>query len=276
MNMKKMGSKIILYTLLGLFAAIFFLPVFWMLSTSLKSLDEVFTIPLRLLPSKPHPENYAEVWSSHNFFRYFLNSILVAGATTIANLFFSSLAGYSLAKFDFFGKRILFMFILSTLMIPFQVIMIPLYIIVRSFGWVNTYQGLIIPGMISAFGIFLMRQNIIAVPNELIDAARIDGCPEFSIFLHIILPLVRPGLAALGIITFLMSWNDLLWPLLVIQSDSLRTLMLALARFSQGQYGIRYNLLMSGSTLASIPIIIVFLFLQRYFIKAVTISGLKG
>lgn len=274
--MKRIGNKIIIYILLIIFAMIFFLPVFWMLSTSFKPADEVFVIPLKLLPTKFHPENYVEVWSSHNFFRYFLNSGFVASAVTLSNLFFCALAGYSLAKFNFPGKKTFFLFILSTLMVPYQVIVIPLYIIVRSFGLLDSYWGLIIPNMISAFGVFLLRQNIIAVPNELIDAARIDGCSEFGIFLRIILPLARPGLVTLGILTFLMSWNDLLWPLLVVQSDSLQTLMLALARLSQGEYGIKYNLLMSGSVIASIPVILIFLFLQRYFIKAAMISGLKG
>jgi multiple sugar transport system permease protein len=209
------------------------------------------------------------------FGRYFFNSLIVGVCTTLLNVFFAALTGYGFAKYNFWGKNFLFISILSTLMIPFQAIMVPLFIIVRDFGWLNTYQGLIIPWAISAFGVFLMRQFILSIPNELMDAARIDGDSEFGIFWHVILPLSKTPLVTLAIFTFLDSWNNLLWPLIIITKTDMRTVSLGLTEF-QTLHGTAYNLLMAGSTIATIPILLLFIFLQRYFIRGVVLSGLKG
>lgn len=266
-------SVIILAVILGGF--VFFLPIFYMLSSSFKQTNDIFKTPFQWIPSPFVPGNYSDAMKIAPFGRYFLNSLIVGVCTTVLNVFFAALTGFGFAKYSFRGKNFLFIAILSTLMIPFQAIMVPLFIIVRNFGWLNTYQGLIIPWAISAFGVFLMRQFILSIPNELLDAARIDGDSEFGIFLHVILPLSKTPLVTLAIFTFLDSWNNLLWPLIIITKPDMRTVSLGLTEF-QTLHGTAYNLLMAGSTIATIPILILFIFLQRYFIRGVVLSGLKG
>lgn len=263
--------------MVALGAIVFFLPVYYMLSSSLKLPNDIFKIPFQWIPSPFVLENYTEAMKMAPFGRYFLNSLIVGVCTTLLNVFFAALTGYGFAKYSFWGKNFLFIAILSTLMIPFQAIMVPLFIIVRSFGWLNTYLGLVIPWAISAFGVFLMRQFILSIPNELLDAARIDGDSEFGIFWHVILPLSKTPLVTLAIFTFLDSWNNLLWPLIIITKPEMRTVSLGLTEFqSLHGLGYAYNLLMAGSTIATIPILILFIFLQRYFVRGVVLSGLKG
>jgi len=269
-------EKTAIYLVLIILAIIFTIPVFWMFSSSFKSLENTLTVSIKWLPEKLHFENYTEIWGAEQFKTYFLNSLVVAITVTFATVFLASLTGYGLSKFDFPGRQVIFLFILSTMMVPFQVIVIPLYIIVRYFGWIDTYQGLIIPGALTGFGVFFMKQYIQTISNEFIDVARIDGCSEFGIFWRIILPLSKPALAALGILTFLGSWNNLLWPLIVIQSEGLKTLPLGLAKIMQSEYGVRYNVLMSGAAIASAPMIIAFLIFQRRITKGITLGGLKG
>lgn len=269
-------EKIAVYLVLIILGIIFTIPVFWMFSSSFKSLENTLTVSIKWLPEKLHFENYTEIWGAEQFETYFSNSLVVAITVTFATIFLASLTGYGLSKFDFPGRQVIFLFILSTMMVPFQVIAIPLYIIVRYFGWIDTYQGLIIPGALSGFGVFFMKQYIQTISNEFIDVARIDGCSEFGIFWRIILPLSKPALAALGILTFLGSWNNLLWPLIVIQSEGLKTLPLGLAKIMQSEYGVRYNVLMSGAVIASAPMIVAFLIFQRRITKGITLGGLKG
>jgi multiple sugar transport system permease protein len=269
-------EKTVIYLVLIIFGIIFTIPVFWMFSSSFKSLENTLTVSIKWLPEKLHFENYTEIWGAEQFKTYFLNSLVVAITVTFATIFLASLTGYGLSKFDFPGRQVIFLFILSTMMVPFQVIAIPLYIIVRYFGWIDTYQGLIIPGALSGFGVFFMKQYIQTISSEFIDVARIDGCSEFGIFWRIILPLSKPALAALGILTFLGSWNNLLWPLIVIQSEGLKTLPLGLAKIMQSEYGVRYNVLMSGAVIASIPMIMVLLIFQQRITKGITLGGLKG
>jgi len=269
-------EKIAVYLVLIILGIIFTIPVFWMFSSSFKSLENTLTVSIKWLPEKLHFENYTEIWGAEQFKTYFSNSLVVAITVTFATIFLASLTGYGLSKFDFPGRQVIFLFILSTMMVPFQVIAIPLYIIVRYFGWIDTYQGLIIPGALSGFGVFFMKQYIQTISNEFIDVARIDGCSEFGIFWRIILPLSKPALAALGILTFLGSWNNLLWPLIVIQSEGLKTLPLGLAKIMQSEYGVRYNVLMSGAVIASAPMIVAFLIFQRRITKGITLGGLKG
>lgn len=269
-------EKTAIYLVLIILGIIFTIPVFWMFSSSFKSLENTLTVSIKWLPEKLHFENYTEIWGAEQFKTYFSNSLVVAITVTFATIFLASLTGYGLSKFDFPGRQVIFLFILSTMMVPFQVIAIPLYIIVRYFGWIDTYQGLIIPGALSGFGVFFMKQYIQTISNEFIDVARIDGCSEFGIFWRIILPLSKPALAALGILTFLGSWNNLLWPLIVIQSEGLKTLPLGLAKIMQSEYGVRYNVLMSGAAIASAPMIMVFLIFQRRITKGITLGGLKG
>jgi multiple sugar transport system permease protein len=273
---RKILQKSGLYLLLVICAVVFVVPVFWMFSSSFKSLENTLTVKIRWFPEKLHFENYTEIWGAESFEIFFANSLIVAVAVTSATLFLASLTGYGLSKFVFPGKRIIFVFIMSTMMVPFQVIVVPLFIIVRSLGWVNTYRGLIIPAALTGFGVFFMKQYIQTVSNEYIDAARIDGCGEFGIFLRIILPLSKPALASLGILTFLGSWNNLLWPLIVVNSEKLKTLPLGLTKIMQSQYGVKYNMLMSGAVIASLPMIVIFLIFQRGFVRGITLGGLKG
>ena len=270
-----LAGQVLVYAILIVVALIFFVPLLWMGLSSFKSLDETLTPDIRWLPSQWHVENYTAMLSDNQFGTFFFNSTIVAISVTAINLFVSSLAGYGLAKFQFPGRTLTFLFILSIMMVPFQVIVIPLYIIVRHLGWINTYWGLIIPGGVTGFGVFFMRQSIITVPSEFFEAARLDGAGELYIYRRILLPLISPALAALGVLTFLGSWNNLLWPLLVVQKDSLKTLPIGLAQMATSQYGVQYNLLMTGAAISALPVILVFLGARSYFVRGITMGGMK-
>ncbi len=262
------------YTIIIVGAIALALPMIWTVLASLKTRGEIFDAT-QWLPATPQWSNYTEALTSAPFGRYFLNSTFIAIARTILTLFLASLAGYGFARYDFWGRRILFVAILSTMMVPFQVIMVPLYILVRDLGWLNTYHGIILPGALSAFGVFLMRQFIQGIPEELLDAARIDGASEFGIYWRIVLPLARPALSALAIFTFLEGWNSLLWPLIVITDTELRPLTLGLAEF-QTQYTTDYPLLMAASVTAMLPVLLLFALLRREFVRGIVMTGLKG
>lgn len=255
---------------------IFCVPVYFMVSTSFKAEAEVFALPIHWIPHEFHPENYIEAFKAAPFALYFFNSLVVAVAVVASTLVFSALAGYGFAKFDFPLKSLCFLVVLSTLMIPFQVLLIPLYIVTYSLGMANNYAGLIVPGALSAFGVFLMRQFCLTLPDELLDAARIDGAGEIGIFWRIVLPLLKPPLASLAIITFLGSWNNFLWPLIVVQKGNLFTLPVGMTVFSQPLRAPFWTYIMAVSTVATLPVVIVFLALQKYFIQGVVLSGMKG
>jgi len=255
---------------------IFCVPVYYMVTTSLKAESEVTAIPIHWIPHEFHPENYPDAFATAPFATYFYNSLVVALVVVATTLFFSALAGYGFAKFDFPGKTIAFLLVLSTLMIPFQILLIPLYILVYNFGWTNNYAGLIIPGAVSAFGVFLMRQFCLTLPEELLDAARIDGCSEPRIFWSVVLPLLKPPLASLAIITFLGSWNNFLWPLIVVNKGDLFTLPVGMTVFTQPMQAPYWTYIMAVSTVATLPVVLVFLALQKYFIQGVVLSGMKG
>jgi ABC-type glycerol-3-phosphate transport system permease component len=224
-----------------------------------------------------HPtiKAYVELFNLIPMGRYFFNSIFVAGTITIANLFFCSLAGYAFAKHEFAGRDKIFMLLLGSLMIPWQVNLIPQFIIIKNLGWLNSYPGLIVPAMSSAFGVFLMRQFIKSIPDDLIDAARIDGCGEFKIFGLIVLPLVRPALAALAIFTFMAQWNNFVWPLVIIKTREMKTLPLALSVLNS-QFGDNFAMVMAGAVVATIPVLVVFIFFQKFFVKGITFTGIKA
>jgi len=269
-------NYLLLYTVVIIGLLIFAIPVYYMATTSVKGPAEVTAIPIHWIPHEFHPENYSEAFSIAPFGLYFYNSLVVALAVVCTTLFFSALAGYGFAKFFFPGKTIAFLIVLSTLMIPFQILLIPLYILVYNLGWTNNYAGLIIPGALSAFGVFLMRQFCLTLPDELLDAARIDGCSEPGIFARIVLPLLKPPLASLAIITFLGSWNNFLWPLIVVNKDYLFTLPVGMTVFSQPLRSTDWTSSMAVSTVATLPVVAVFLALQKYFIQGVVLSGMKG
>jgi ABC-type glycerol-3-phosphate transport system permease component len=265
----------VLYAVLIIGAAIMVIPFLWMIVTSFKPLDEIHAYPPSFIVHHPTIKAYVELFNLIPMGRYFFNSIFVAGTITIANLFFCSLAGYAFAKHEFAGRDKIFMLLLGSLMIPWQVNLIPQFIIIKNLGWLNSYPGLIVPAMSSAFGVFLMRQFIKSIPDDLIDAARIDGCGEFKIFGLIVLPLVRPALAALAIFTFMAQWNNFVWPLVIIKTREMKTLPLALSVLNS-QFGDNFAMVMAGAVVATIPVLVVFIFFQKFFVKGITFTGIKA
>lgn len=256
-------------------AFVMILPFLYMISTSLKSTSEVFIVPLQWIPSQLRWDNFSTALQEHAIGRYFVNSLIVGVSVTFLNLLTCSLAGYSFAKFTYRGRDVLFGLVLATMMIPLASMIIPLYLVVRDLGWIDSYWGLIIPAGTSAFGIFLMRQHMLTIPNDLLEAARLDGSSEPRIFFEIVLPLSRTALSSLAIFIFMWNWDSFLWPLLVATKDEFRTLPLGVALF-ESSYGTNYPQLMAVAFLAMIPVLIVFLVLQRNFIQALTMSGIKG
>ena len=269
------SAQLATQVLLALAAAVTVIPVIWTVLSSLKSNETIFAVPMRWLPDSLHWNNYIDAFEVAPFARYFLNSTIIAASVTATTIFFGAMAGYGFSKFSFPGRDLVFGLILSTFMIPFPVIMIPLFVLVRNFGWVDTYWGLIIPGALTGFAVFMMRQFIQAIPGELLDAARIDGAGEMRIFLTLVLPLARPALATLGILTFLESWNNLLWPLIVIQSDEMETIPLGLTKFST-LYSSNYAQMLAMSVIASLPVLVVFIIGRRQIINSLMLSGIKG
>jgi ABC-type glycerol-3-phosphate transport system permease component len=258
------------------FALANLVPVLYLFSASFMQPTQIFTIPLQLIPNPPRPQNFADVFQQFSIGHYLWNSVWVASTVVLLNLFFCSLTGYSLAKFNYPGRSLIFMFILCTMMIPFNVIVVPLYVVMRNLNWIDTPQALIAPFAISAFGVFLMRQFIYGIPDEYFEAARIDGAHEILIYLRIVIPLSKPALTTLAILVFVDNWDQLLWPLIVLTSNSWETLPLGLANFI-GNYSNLWTLLMAASVVATLPVLFVFLALQRYFLEGLsTLGGIKG
>ncbi|WP_157338506.1 carbohydrate ABC transporter permease [Paenibacillus lutrae] len=251
------------------------LPFLWMVLTSFKTLPESLKVPPEIFPGTWQFENFTKVWSKNNFGRYYLNSIFVTAGRTIGQLILCSLAAFAFARLRFPGKNILFFAILSVLMVPSQVVLIPNFILMQQFRWLDTFYALIVPGIFSAFGTFLLRQFFMGLPKDLDEAAKIDGCSLFGIYWRIYLPLSKPALVALAIFTILAAWNDFFFPLIMTSSDSMRVLPVGIATF-QGQYGTDYPLLMAGALLATLPMILMFIFFQRYFIEGIAMTGTKG
>lgn len=266
-------GRIVAFTLLFLGGVVMVTPLLFMLATSLKDNSEVYD--LTLLPQAPTLDNYREILTRSPFGRWFLVSVAAASITTVSVLFFDSLIGYTLAKFRFRGRGVVFVAILSTLMIPTEMLVIPWYVMAKSMGWLDTLWGIMFPGMMSGFGVFLMRQFFLGVPDELIDAARIDGHSEFRIFWSVALPLVTPALSALAIFSFLGNWTAFLWPLIVTTSPSLYTVPVGLASLA-GEFQTDWEMVMTGSSIATIPTLVVFLLLQRNIIRGIALAGLKG
>lgn len=250
-------------------------PFVWMVSASFKPQEDVFAYPIQWIPKVFKPGNYAELWTTIPFPLYYFNSIKVSVAVTLGQLITCSLAGYAFARLAFPGKNKLFIIYLAAFMIPYQVIMIPQYMVVRSLGLVDSHWSLILLESFSAYGVFLMRQFFTGISMELSEAARIDGSSEFGIFARIILPLAKPGLATLGIFVFASVWNDFQAPLIYLFSDKLKTLPLGLASLN-GEFTSETQLIMAGAVLSLIPVVAVFLFLQRYFISGLTVGAVKG
>ncbi len=268
-------GRILLYGVLTLALVIVLSPFVWMVLGSFKSQGELLQSPPTWWPQTGSLDNYTQLFSRLNFSRYFLNSAVVAIAVTAGNLLFCSMLGYALAMLDFKGKRALFALVLGTLMIPGVVTFVPLFVLVANAGLIDTLPGLILPFLVSPFGVFLMRQFILGLPKELLDAGRVDGAGEIRIFARIFLPLCGPALATLGILTFLGSWNNFLWPLVVAQTEDKYTLPVALALYSTGQNSTQYGLLLAGATVVVLPILAVFIIFQRRVIEGIASTGIK-
>ena len=249
-------------------------PLLWMLLTSIQTPAESQQFP-PVFPSGIHWQNYTNALNAAPFGRFFLNTALVTGACVLGNLLLCSVAGYAFARFRFFGRDVVFVVILATLMVPFQVVLIPTFIIMKDLGLIDSLGALILPNLVTPFGIFLMRQFFRTLPIDLEEAARIDGCTRLGVLFRIVLPLSGPALATLAVITFLYSWNDFLWPLVVIQSEHHMTLQLGLSTF-QGAHATNWTLLMAGNVMATLPMLIAFIVAQRQFVSSIAAAGVKG
>ncbi len=265
-----------IYGLLIIIATLTLFPLLWLVSTSLKSSTEnILQFPPQLLPSQPTLDNFLSVWQNYPFGQYLFNSTLVAGLTVTLNLLFCALGAYPLARLSFPGRDWIFIAIVATIMIPFQIVMIPLYILAVQLGLRNTYLGMIFPSLANAFGIFLLRQAFMGVPKEMEEAARMDGCSELGLWWYVMLPAIRPALVTLAIFVFIGSWGDFLWPLIIIQDENLYTLPLGVQELASA-LDFDWRLVAAGSVISILPVLIFFLFLQRYIVPTETGSGVKG
>lgn len=270
----QLDYPVAVYAVLAVCVLLAMFPFFYMVSLSLQSDAEMYSgIPV-IIPEELQFSNYVVIWEKAPFARFILNSFIVAGSITLLHLIFDPLVAYVFAKMRFFGKGLLFGALLSTLMLPFFIRMIPLYILTAEMGWLNTYQGLIMPFAMSAYGIFLMRQFILPIPNELIEAAHIDGASDLRIYWEIVLPQLRPALATLGLLTFVFQFNEFLWPLIVVSTVEMRPITTGLALFNS-EFFTQWNLTSAGGIILFLPSFLIFVFMQRYFVRSVMMSGMK-
>lgn len=268
-------GKVLLYILLILSGLVMLVPFAWMVSTSLKSGEYVLTMPPQLIPNPATFDSYRRIFELYPVGRMLFNSLLVAVLTTLGQLVTCSMAAYAFARLKFRGHNLVFLLYLATLMVPFQVTITPLFIMMRIFGWINTYQGLILPGVFSAFGTFMLRQSFLTIPTEYEEAAYMDGASPLTIFLKIILPLSKPVLATLSVFAFMGSWNSFLWPLFIVREETLMTLPVGLATL-QGRWLTEWNLVMAGTVITVLPMLLLYLFAQKYLVQGYVMSGLKG
>ena len=269
------ASSLLIHLVLVLGACLFVGPFLWMILTSIKTLSESARVPPVILPAVPQWHNFQDVIATLPFIQFYVNTIVMTVGRTLGQLLFCSLAAYAFARIEFPGRNVLFILMLSVLMVPPQVFYLPQYLIMKDLGWLNSLQALIVPGMFSAFGTFLLRQFFLGLPKELDEAARIDGANHLQIYWRVILPLAKPALIALAIFTILWSWNDLMWPLIVNDSVNKMTLAVGLASL-QGQHSTNFTILMAGALLATWPMLVMFVVFQRYFIEGIAITGTKG
>ena len=274
-NKKHRVYLFIIEVILLIFVLLINLPFFWMISASLKMKDEVLAFPPRVFPSKLNFDGYVYIWTLVPFARYFLNSIIVSVSIAISKIILASIAAYAFAKIAFKGRDTVFYIFLGTMMIPFEVIVIPNYIIINTFHWLDTYWALIIPFIVGAFSIFLLRQFFMGIPRDLDDAAEIDGAGKIKYLFSIIYPLSKPALLTVGLYAFLASWNSFLWPLIVTNKDEMRVIQIGLKAL-QDSWMIEWNALTAASTIATVPIIILFFFVQKQFLEGISITGLKA
>ncbi|MEO0968799.1 MAG: carbohydrate ABC transporter permease [Cyanobacteria bacterium J06639_18] len=277
--MKRLGIswvQILLYLVLALYAVFTIIPFLWAFSASFKPLSEIVGGEPNFFPKHFTLDNYKQIFLQEPlFFRWLLNSVIIATSITVANLLFNSMAGYALARLNFTGRRFWFLLILAVLAVPVQVTLIPTFLILKAFGWLNSYEGMIVPGMVNATFIFMMRQFFVNFPRELEEAAALDGLTTFGIFRHIVLPLAKPALAAQAIFVFMNSWNNFLLPVVILFDPEMFTLPLGLNTF-KGQYISYWNYIMAASMVFTLPVLIIYSFFNRYFIQSVKFTGGKG
>jgi multiple sugar transport system permease protein len=254
---------------------VFLLPFLWMTFSSIKPEALIRGNPEKLFPTSVTLDNYRSLFSQIPFFRFLTNSFIFAGGVTLSSLLLDSMAGYAFAKLPFKGSSVLFILVLVTMMVPFQITMIPLYLIMNKFQILNTYAGLMLPRLANAFGIYFMRQSFLSIPNELMDAGRIDGVGETGIFFRIMIPVVVASLSTLGVFHFMYNWNDFLWPMLMTNTVEMQTLPVGLALF-QGEHVMEHGPMFAGAVLSIVPILVIFLAAQKTFIKGIALSGIKG
>jgi len=272
----RLGSDVLLYGILIAVSAFMMLPFVWMLSTSLKPADEIFGFPPKLISLRSSFESYIFLIQNYAIFRILLNTFFIAASSTALQLIFCSLGGYGFAKFRFPGQGALFSFLLATMIIPFTVTMVPLFIIMRNLHWIDTYWALIIPWAANAFGIFFFRQYILSISDELLDAARMDGANEFAIYWRIILPIIAPGLTSLGLLSFMGSWNSYLWPLIILKSPENFTLPLTINSLTGPAGRTIYNVQMAASVISVLPLLIIFIIFQRRFVEGIQAGAIRG
>jgi ABC-type glycerol-3-phosphate transport system permease component len=275
-NFKKILVNTLLYSMLIGISLFMILPFVWMLSTSFKLQADVFGYPPALIPKSPTLKNYIYIFQNANMIRVLANTLFVSIAATLVSLFFTALGGYGFAKFEFPGKKALFAFLLATMVIPGAVMMVPTFVLMRTFGWIDTFWPLIIPGAANAFGIFFFRQYISSISDELLDAGRIDGASEFGIFWRIILPIISPGMTSLGLLFFMGAWNNYLGPLIYLKSPEKWTITLAINSLIGGAGLTYWGEQMAMSVVSLIPLVIIFLVFQRQFVEGITAGAVKG
>jgi len=269
------AERLLIHAVLTLGLALTLAPLLWMVSASLMPAGEASVYPPRLVPSRITLEHYVGLFTRLNLARYLFNSLLIASAITLSSLLLNSMAGYAFAKLRFAGRDGIFRILLSALVVPAQVAMLPLFLMLKQLGLINTWWGVIVPGMTSIFGIFLIRQYALSIPDSLLEAARIDGASEFKIYWWVVLPICRPILVTLAVFTFMGAWNDFMWPLIVLTDEAMYTLPVALANLL-GEHVQDAELMMSGSVLIILPVMILFIFVQRAYIEGITAGSLKG
>jgi len=269
-------SRVVIHLIVGVAAILMLLPLYWMVVSAFKPLPEIMTVPVTFIPFNPTLENFRGLLTETLFARGMLNSVLIAVANVVTQVFFCSLAGFAFAKYRFWGRNVLFVLVLGTVMIPQYVTLIPNFLLMGRIGWLDTWAPLIVPGIANAFGIFWMRQYIATVPDELLDAARIDGAGEFGIYWRIVVPVIKPALVTLALFVFSVSWNEFLLPLVYLRSKDLYTVQLVMANIFRVQYRVNYHWAMASAILATLPMAVLFATLQKQFISGLTLGGLKG
>lgn len=275
MSTRTLKSKVTVYAVLSILAVLMVIPFFWMVFASFKTSNEVFSIPMKILPTTWHVENYSTIWDKIPLFTFFKNSTKLTVITTVIQVFTSCFAAYGFAKVKFKGRDLLFVVYVTTIAVPWQVYMVPQFALMSKMHLTNSHLGLILMQAFSAFGVFLMRQFMMGIPDELLEAARIDGLNEYGIFARIALPLAKPGIATLVIFTFVNIWNDFMGPMIYLNSTDLKTVQLGIRMFIS-QYGADYALIMAASVCALVPVLVIFIACQHWFVEGITAGGVKG